>query len=298
MIERNLAGRSREAMDEYDLQKRREYARYKPEMAVSDAEGDVKRGAVKLFFLDVGEFPELVVIDEPLEKLPAAQRISIGIGCIDPINGYECPFEYRMAMENALNYAVGYNKAIAEAFQLRRKEEADSLPSATLDFFGLPDRWEAIRLELRDIQPIFGGRNVLLTGSGAIYVRTVRPGAGGYEEKIYRLAPDTGSRRRILHACITQDLLTLRPRVHSAPPHHARPEIVLINARGETFSVADWDPPLPGSDPSTVDRFNTIYREFRRLESMAEETSSPVHIGDAKDSRWKEILRSGERDAQ
>jgi len=282
VIDKELPHRSREAMDEYDLQKLNEYARYKPEEAVPDAARDIRNGATKLFYLDVGEFPELLVIDETQQKLPAARRISIGVGCIDPINGEQYPFEYRQAMENALLYAVSYNGAVAEAFQLRRKVEPDFLPGATVDFFGSSDEWKAVRMELRDTQPIFGGRDILLTASGAIYVRTVHPGAKGGEVRIYRLPRDPDTRKRILHACITQDLVALRPQDQSGPPDHGRPEIVFVNARGVRFSVVGWDPPLPWSDPSIVTRFNAVYREFLRLESMAEETSSPIHIGDAK----------------
>ncbi|MFH0725746.1 MAG: hypothetical protein V2B19_05255 [Pseudomonadota bacterium] len=285
----DLSAYCREAMDNHELQKVIEFKRYQPENAAADAAHDIKNDTIKLFFLDVEEVPELIAIDAIAEKLPNAKSVSIGVGCTDPIHGDNCPQAYRLAMENALTYAMRYNRAIAEAFNLKQKSEPDFLPCDTLDFLGFPDDWKAVRMELRDVQPLFGGRDILLTGTGNIFVRTVRPGAKGLAEKIHRLPQDPEARRRILHACILHDIIGLHFPPDTTPPDHGRPEIILINARGRQFALRGWDPPLPGMDPLIVTRFNAVYREFLRLERVSEETPVEIQPSDKSDSAWEKI---------
>jgi hypothetical protein len=106
-------------MDEYNLQKINEYNRYKPEHALRDAELDINQGTIKIFYLDIEEVPEPLVIEGDPEKLLSHKRISIGTGCTDTVNSGDCPDEYRTAMENAISYGTDYNKAIASHFNLK-----------------------------------------------------------------------------------------------------------------------------------------------------------------------------------
>ncbi len=293
-MNRHLSNQRRKTMDEYEIRKIGEYKSYNPENAVADAERDIKAGTIKLFYLDVEEFPKVIAIDAPAEKLPEAEQVSIGIGCIDPIHADDCATAYRSAMEQALSYGMRYNQVIAKSFNLKQKTEPDFLPSETLDFFGYPNAWTKARLELRDVQPLFGGRDILLTAAGPVFIRTVRYMPAGRDEKIYRLPPDTEVRRRILHACILHDFVGLQLLPQTAPPDHGRPEIILTNATGRQYSLTSWEPPLPGSDPAAVKRFHAVYKEFLRLEAVAQETPSAMYIKNADNTIW-EKLRSNNK---
>ena len=266
-------------MDDYDLQKINEYNRYQHENALRDAELDITQGTIKIFYLDISEVPEPLAIDGDPEKLLSYKSVSIGIGCIDPINADDCPPEYRTAMENAISYGRDYNKAIARHFNLKLKQDHDRLPNSTFEFLGTPSDWHAVHMELRDIQPIHGGRDVWVDGSGNALVRSVQTTAQGLEEKIYPLALDESAVARILETFIAQDFLSLDIPEQSAPPDQGRPEIILTNFRGQRHALEDWDPPLPDSDPVVVERFRSVYREFLRLELMARETTTPLHRG-------------------
>ena len=279
-------------MDDYDLQKINEYHRYQPENALRDAGLDINQDTIKIFYLDIEEVPEPLAIDGDPEKLLSYKSVSIGIGCIDPVNSDDCPPEYRTAMENAISYGMDYNKAIARHFNLKLKQHQDILPNSTFEFLGTPSDWHAVHMELRDIQPIFGGRDVWVDGSGNVLIRSVQTTSQGLEEKIYPLALDESAVERILETFIAQDFLSLYIPEQSAPPDQGRPEIILTNFRGQRHALENWDPPLSGSDPVVVERFRSIYREFLRLESMAKETTTPLHEGVyGDDNNWTNILK-------
>jgi hypothetical protein len=147
-------------------------------------------------------------------------------------------------------------------------------------------------MELRDIQPIHGGRDVWVDGSGNALVRSVQTTAQGLEEKIYPLALGESAVEHILETFIAQDFLSLDIPEQSAPPDQGRPEIILTNFRGQRHALEDWDPPLPGSDPVVVERFRSVYREFLRLELMAKETTAPLHSGVyGDDNNWTNTLK-------
>jgi hypothetical protein len=279
-------------MDKYDLQKINEYNRYQSENALRDAEFDINQGTIKIFYLDIEEVPEPLVIEGDPEKLLSHESVSIGTGCTDTVNSDDCPAEYRTAMGNAISYGTDYNKAIAGHFKLKLKQYQDRLPNDTLEFLGTQSDWHAVHMELRDIQPMHGGRDVWVDGSGNVLVRSVQTTAKGLEEKIYPLALDENAIERILEAFIVQDFVSLIIPELSAPPDQGRPEITLTNFRGQRHALEDWDPPLPESDPVVTERFRSVYREFLRLELMAKETAPPIHSGVFGDNdSWTNILK-------
>jgi len=139
---------------------------------------------------------------------------------------------------------------------------------------------------------MFGGRDVRVTGSGSAFVRSVQPGSEGLEENIYRLEPDTGLVKRILIACLAHDIISLKMPDQAAPPDHGRPKLIFTNRSGSHLEVEGWDPPLPGGDPAAVKRFQSVYREFRRLETLAKETLTPVHTGSyGKNTHWADLTK-------
>jgi hypothetical protein len=289
---KKTSGEVKTPMDDHDLQKIEEYNRYQPENALRDAELDIGQGTLRLFCLDIEEVPEPIAIAGDPEALPSHEWVSIGVGCTDTIHSEDCPSEYRKAMENALSYGIGYNKAITRHFNLKLKQHRDRLPNSTLEFLGAESDWRAVQMELRDIQPLFGGRDVWVDGSGNVCVRSVQTTAGGLEEKIYRLPQEESAAERTLEAFIAQDFLSLCIPEQTGPPDHGRPEIRLTNFRGQLHEMTGWDPPLSGSDPVVEQRFRAVYRALLRLESVAKETAEPLHRGVYGDpKRWTKILR-------
>lgn len=275
-----------------DVLKTREYNEYSVAMAAEDAARDIEQGSPKLFYLDIWEVPELIAIDGEAGDLPEATHVSIGTGCTDSIHGGDIPPGYRDAMERALSYGVRYNQAIAGHYGLSLRQEPDLLPSETFEFLGAYDDWPATRITLADIQPLFGGRQVWCSGDGTALVRSVRPGdQGDLIEQIYRLDLEPADAERILLACLSQDFVTLTSAEQSALPDHARPEIVLVNQRGQRHAVENWDPPVPGGNAEADRRFTAVYGELRRLEAVAREQSEPVHAGPYGDPKtWKRLL--------
>ncbi len=280
-------------MDELELQKIKEYSQYLPKNAVRDAKRDIQQDTIKIFYQDTSEFPEPIEIDLDLEKLRVYQGVYIGIGCLDPIHSDDCPAEYRTAMETAISYGTKYNNVIANHLKLKQKDVKDQRSNETSEFIGAVSDRHDLYMELRDIQPIYGGRDVWVDGSGNVLIRSVQSTAQGLEEKIFPLKLDQNDANRIIESFIAQDFVSLKIPEQSAEPDHARPSIVLINSGGDQHSQEAWEPPLPGSDPVASDRFRKIYRQFLRLETMARETDVTIYSGMyGDDSRWKSYLEN------
>lgn len=280
--------------DLYD-RKISEYQAYPSSEAAEEAGLDIERGEIKLFYLDVSEFPEIIAIDGEACKLPEAEHVSIGTGCIDYINCEDTPPGYREAMENALEYGKRYNRVIADHFHLPLLHEEDLLPSETLDFIGYPEDWKECRIELADNHPLFGGREIQVRGTGTVLVRSVRPDpdkpSQGLLERIYRFNLEAKDIERIWRACLFNEFITLSSSSHPAPPDHARPDVILINKQGERHCVDMWQPPVPGGDRDIETRFGRVYRELIRLETVAHEHHAPLHTMPRGDSSvWNKLI--------
>lgn len=274
-------------MDDYERRMSEEYNKYKPVNAARDAEADIASGTIKLFHLDVSEFPEPLVIDDDPKKLPPYTHVSIGGGCIDSLNSDDAAPEYRAAAQNALSYGISYNMVIARYYKLKEKPCPDRLPSSTLDFLDDPPDWNSVQVELHDIQPIFGGRDIWVSGTGMALVRSMRG-----REEIYRVALEQKDIERLIAAFLKNDFLSLTIPNQTAPPDHGRPGIVLINGSGQQHSLSSWAPPIPGGDREAIRRFQAVYRQLLRLETLARETTKPLHQGEYGDDKtWLKLLK-------
>lgn len=124
--------------------------------------------------------------------------------------------------------------------------------------------WNKASLELRDVQPLFGGVTVRLpgwTGSEA-YISQVEP--GGKENK-YRLRLNwiTKEKQEIIRLCIEHDFLTIQPEERPGIPDEARPSLILTNSKGESHTVAKWAGVADG-------RFDAIYHALLALTERRE----------------------------
>jgi hypothetical protein len=108
------------------LKMEEEFARLHPDQAVADAQRDIKEQTIKLFFEDRSEYPEILAIDENLTRYVRYAHISIGQGCLDPINDDSCPVSYQESYLRALQYGRLYNQVIASHFESNSKAPGKS----------------------------------------------------------------------------------------------------------------------------------------------------------------------------
>ena len=268
-------------METLEKSKIKEYRHYDSSKVGKDVERDIAQKSIKLFYIDLYEVPELLAIDERPANLPSHESVYIGTGCTDPYHSEDCSDEYRMAVDNALLYAGRYNQAIARHLKLKLKEDAKSDLNATQQFIGLNESgWNQYKIELSDIQPLFGGRRILIDGgSGYLFLQTVRPCKQGLEQKIYTFWLAKDELNKIIGAFFENDFLALNDTAKKGMPDQATPKIILENFMGKMHSVWNWAPPVQSADSSADDRFHAIYGTLLRLETRAHETLEPVNSG-------------------
>ena len=240
--------------------------------------------SIKLFYIDLYEVPEVISIDERPENLPSHKSVSIGTGCTDPYHSEDCSGEYRLAVDSALLYGEKYNKAIALHLKLRLKEEDEKDLNATQLFIGRNESgWNQVKIELSDIQPIFGGRYISIDGgSGYLFLQIVRPGKQGLEQNNYTLAMKRDEVDKIVGVFIENDFLSLKDTEKKGMPDQATPTIILENSMGKLHSVWNWAPSIKTGDEAVDERFHAIYNAILRLERKAQETIEPIHTGPYK----------------
>ena len=167
-------------------------------------------------------------------------------------------------------------------------------------FLGGRSRWVNARVELYDVQGLFGGRNVLVTGTGTVLVQVVSPAKKGLEEKRYaRVAAGTPDRvppevTELLERAVRRDFVTIRSDDRPGIPDEARIEIVLTNGDGDSREVAFWEstPVLPmDSKESDGNRFHSIYAGLKRFQSELEKSGKPVYQGAYKPGGWGKWVR-------
>ena len=265
-----------------------QYNAFDPDRAEAEAARDIASGELRLFFRSAEEVPEVIAVDEGLaERLPPYTWVGIGGGCTDEINDDDVSEAYRTAFQRAERYGELYNQVLARHY--RPKEETPMPPpgsvsapppysggamNRTREFLGDEAGWEAIRMELRDIQPIHGGRDVTVSGSGKGKVTSVRSGAGmrRLKKRVLKLRLEGDDIRRLAEVFIANDFLTIVLPDETVMPDTGNPTITLTNGKGESHTLDGWDNKFffPDSDPMdpTV-RFDRVYRAILRIERLA-----------------------------
>ena len=140
--------------------------------------------------------------------------------------------------------------------------------NATADFLGDETRWPAARIELNDVQALWGGRRIVLQGSGRAVVRVLQRGGS---ERRYEFELSTAEARQFLERFVENDFLTIQPRERPGIPDESRPRITLVNAAQQEWSVAKWAGVEEG-------RFDDIYAALLRLEKSTGHLE-PVYSG-------------------
>jgi len=176
--------------------------------------------------------------------------------------------------------------------------------NSTMAFLGDRSRWVDVRVDLQDVQGLFGGRNVLITGAGSVFVQVVSPGRMGLREKRYaRVAPRVPDEvpaevADLLECVVRNDFVTIGTDDRPGIPDEARMTIVITNGDGVSREAAFWEgtPSSPlDSEDKPVRRFGVLYSRLKRFQADLEETESPVYKGRYKPGGWAAWIRSEEK---
>lgn len=136
----------------------------------------------------------------------------------------------------------------------------------TKNFLGNESEWQNIRIELKDIQGLWGGRNIFIIGSGKTIIQIVNPDSEkglGLFEKRYTLSLDDYEIKGLIDTFIKNDFVTIKLNDRPGVPDEAKPEIILINSRGEYREVSKWQ-----NDKN--ERFDMIYQQILEIEKKTE----------------------------
>jgi hypothetical protein len=184
-----------------------------------------------------------------------------------------------------------------------RGDDMNLPENATAAFLGERVAWADARVELVDVQGLFGGRSVLVTGRGAVLVQVVEVGARGLQEKWYaRVAREAlegealpegeapAEMRRLLETAIAHDFSTIRSDDRPGLPDEARMRIILTNGSGASQSAAFWEgssATSPGGGESGRRRFDALYTELRKFQAEMESTAAPLYEGPYESGAWE-----------
>lgn len=127
--------------------------------------------------------------------------------------------------------------------------------NATRTFLGDEARWSKVQIELNDVQPLWGGRNIRVKSNRHVVVQIVER---GLQERRYEFEISESDWRQLLTALIDNDFVTIQPADRPGIPDEARPTITLTNASNERHSVSKWA-------GVKDDRFATVYGAMLHL---------------------------------
>jgi hypothetical protein len=107
----------------------------------------------------------------------------------------------------------------------------------TAAFLGAEAEWEKATIALNDIQGLWGGRAVTVTGTGGVSVEQRGPvlRSGHFTARL-----SESETRALLQLFVEQDFLTIAIPPRPGLPDEAHPQIALTNARGAAHAVGKW----------------------------------------------------------
>lgn len=138
--------------------------------------------------------------------------------------------------------------------------------SLTASFLGPASQWHNAQLSLRDVQGLWGGREVHVSFARLI-IRQV--GKGMHERRVE--FADAEAARALLQLCLETDFLTIEVESRPGLPDEACPTLVLTNEAGRQHTVSKWL-------GQKVERFDRIYAAVLALEKKAD-SIQPIYEG-------------------
>lgn len=161
--------------------------------------------------------------------------------------------------------------------------------SRTQQILGSSSSWKGALLELIDVQPLHGGRRVLLYGNGLVVLQQVLP---GLQEQRRQFRVPRQAALELMELCVEVDLATITTEKRPGLPDEVR---ILLRLRGASkvhCQVYKW-----GEERNP--RFDAVYDAMLQLEGRTE--GIPLtYQGRYQDyyyprSRW-DGLRAGTQD--
>ena len=135
-------------------------------------------------------------------------------------------------------------------------------------FLSNPPAWPSLHIELNDVQGLWGGRDILVSGTGEVLVQVVSR-AGSAE--LYELTLDASQIEQLLGMFSQYDFPGLAIEERPGIPDEPRPQITLCGPAGEQHRVAKW---ANDSHPA----FDALYQALLQLEGLATHTP-PLYRG-------------------
>jgi hypothetical protein len=126
------------------------------------------------------------------------------------------------------------------------------MDNATSIFLGPEAEWALARIDLHDIQGLWGGQAIAVLGSGEVRVERVGP---AFPTERFTFQAEASQVRTLFQAFITHDFLSIVIPLRPGLPDEAHPQIKLTNAAGQSQTVSKWA-------GQTDEGFDSLYREI------------------------------------
>ena len=156
----------------------------------------------------------------------------------------------------------------------------------TRAFLGDESNWKDVQIELFDVQGLFGGSNIYISGSGRAVVQTAEPQPGkGLMEKRYEMSLEERRVRDLINEFIKNDFLTISIQDRPGVPDEVRQRIVLINHRGESHTIQKW-----ANDRNKG--FDEIFHKIKLVQEDLEKKGSSKPVLERKWD-WSDFIPEG-----
>lgn len=151
------------------------------------------------------------------------------------------------------------------------------MDNATAQFLGKDYLWSSTEIILEDVQALHGGIKLQIRGTGYTVITICQPKQG---DRRYWFYLNKKELKAVFNQFIQQDFVTLKPGERPGIPDEARPQITLINHRGERHSIAKW----AGVKDK---RFDKLYNALNKIATPQEYW---IYI-EPEEPRWQAIAK-------
>ena len=131
------------------------------------------------------------------------------------------------------------------------------------------------RVSLRDVQGMWGGRNIFVSRDGALWVQVV---AQGLQEKRYKLQLSAEAMKELETFLSQHRVEDIAIKDRSGVPGEGRPTIEFVTTEGKIIQKVKW-----ANDKN--EQFDAVYKQLILLVPK-DGTEAPVYSG-ALDQNWK-----------
>lgn len=139
----------------------------------------------------------------------------------------------------------------------RHPSEAMTIRNQTAQFLG--DNHALASIVLNDVQALYGGHTLSVSGSGQVMAAQIKPGGQTTNGSLQLTPAQTAA---LFQLVIDHDFLTMRISERPGSPDEARPQITLSNTTGQQRTISKWHGVANG-------RFDPIYTRLLQLVDQA-----------------------------